>query len=267
MEQIKSFFSDNIVGGCIKILLAAVILAVGMWLVGIIMKALKKCKLFAHIDPSARGFILSAVSILLRILVVITAAANLGVPMASVVAVIGSAGVAVGLALQGGLSNIAGGIMILVTHPFGVGDFITAGSESGTVDNISIYYTTLITSDNKKTVIPNGTITSSTVTNYSAMKTRRVDLDFTVSYSADTDKVKTVLNETVQSDERILKDPRPQVVMSALEENDVKFTVRVWVNSADYWNVYYGTLENVKHRFDAEGIEIPFPQLDVHITK
>lgn len=267
MEQIKTFLSDNIVGGCIKIVLAIVILAVGMWLVNIIMKGLKKGKLLSHVDPSARGFILSAVSVSLRVLVVITAAANLGVPMASVVAVIGSAGVAVGLALQGGLSNIAGGIMILITRPFKVGDFIMTGDNSGTVESISIYYTTLVTSDNKKTVIPNGTITSSVVTNYSAMKTRRADFDFTVSYSSDIDKVKKTLNGIVASDERILKDPSPQVVLSALEDSAVKFTVRVWVNSSDYWSVYYDIVEKVKKRFDEEKIEIPFPQLDVHVDK
>lgn len=265
MEQLKTFLSDSVVSGCIRLLIAGVIIGVGMWLVGIIMKLLCKSKLFAKIDPSAQGFISSAVGIVLRALVIITAAANLGVPMASVVAVIGSAGVAVGLALQGGLSNIAGGIMILITRPFGVGDYIETGSQSGTVESISIYYTSLITADNKKTVIPNGTITSSTVTNYSAMKTRRIELNFTAAYSCDTDAVKNIIKDAVLSDDRVLQDPEATVCVSALEDSAVKYIARFWVKSSDYWNVYYNVLEKGKKAFDRENIEIPFPQLDVHL--
>lgn len=267
MEQIKAFFNDNVVSACIRLVVAGLIIVVGLWLVKLIMKGLSKSRLFAKVDPSARGFITSAVGIVLRILVIITAAANLGVPMASVVAVIGSAGVAVGLALQGGLSNIAGGIMILINRPFAVGDFITAGDSSGTVEGISIYYTTIITPDNKKIVIPNGSITSATVTNYSAKETRRVDLDFTVAYTSDIDAVKKVLRDVASGDARILKEPECAVFLSAHEDSALKFTLRAWVKTDDYWGVYFDTVENVKKAFDKEGIEIPFPQLDVHLDK
>lgn len=267
MERIEAFFNENVVGACTRIAIAILILVIGLWLVKLLMKGLSKSKLFSKIEPSARGFITSAIGIVLRALVIITVANELGVPMASVVAVIGSAGVAVGLALQGGLSNIAGGIMILITRPFTVGDFVTAGGNSGTVETISIYYTTLVTPDNKKIVIPNGQITSATVTNFSAKETRRLDLDFTVAYSSDIDKVKKVLSAVAMSDERVLKEPEFAVLLTAYEDSAIKFTLRMWVNSADFWGVTFDTNEKVKKAFDMAGIEIPFPQLDVHLDK
>jgi len=196
---------------------------------------------------------------------IVTIIAILGVPTASVVAVIASAGVAVGLALQGSLSNLAGGIMILIFRPFKLDDFIDAGGFSGTVTDIGIFYTTLKTGDNKSVTIPNGSLMNDKVVNYSVHDTRRVDFTFSVAYGTDVEKVKTILLEEAGKHEKALKDPAPFCRMAKQNASSLDFVLRVWVNSGDYWAVNFDILEAVNNRFKAEGIEIPFNQLDVNV--
>ena len=189
----------------------------------------------------------------------------LGIPTTSFVTALASCGVAIGLALQGALGNLAGGIMILVFKPFRVGDYITTASSSGTVSNITIMYTMLKTPDNKVITIPNGTLTNSVIENYSASDERRVDLVFTTSYDCDIDKVKTVLLDAVKKHERILKNPEPFARLTKHGDSALEYTVRVWCKAADYWDVNFDLIETVKKDFDANGISIPYPQMDIHI--
>ncbi|MBO5261842.1 MAG: mechanosensitive ion channel [Clostridia bacterium] len=191
----------------------------------------------------------------------------LGFELSVFSAAIASLGVTIGLALQGGLSNIAGGIMVVAFKPFELGDFIETADVSGTVTDIGIFYTTVTTGDNKKVVIPNGTISNSVVTNYSTYDTRRIDFDFTISYNASIDDAKKVLLACAKSDERVLQDPQPRVMVTSHGESAITVRLRLWVKNADYWDVNFDMLELVKKTFDDTGIEIPYNQLDVHITK
>ena len=266
-ESIKTFFANSFANGCIKIVVAALILIVGFWIAKIITKLMKKGVLLRRADASVRGFAESATSVVLKVLVVITAAAYMGVPMASVVAVLGSVGLALGLAIQGGLSNVAGGVILILSRPFSIGDYITVSDKSGTVKSIGIYYTTLMAPGNKKIVIPNGVVTSNVVTDFSHEGVRRVDIDFSVSYSSNADTVRKILLNLASSDEKVLKTPEPDVVMTEHSDSSLKFCMHVWVKTGDYWDVMYGMIEKSKKAFDEEGIQIPFPQLDVHINK
>ncbi|MBE6563189.1 MAG: mechanosensitive ion channel [Ruminococcaceae bacterium] len=264
---IKSFLATGFVSICSKILVTALILIVGLWIVKVVMKKFKKGKLIAKVNPAARGFFCSALDVVLKGVIIISACTYVGIPMASVVAVLGSAGVAIGLALQGGLSNIAGGVMLIVTRPFDIGDYVEVAGVGGTVKAIGIYYTTLDTPDNKKTIIPNGSVTSSPIINYTTNGTRRLDLEFGVAYNADIDLVKKTLLEVATKHELVFKDPAPEVFMTEHADSAVKFCLRVWMNGADYWTVKADCTEGAKRAFDREGIEIPFPQLDVHLDK
>ena len=250
----------------VKLLISAVILIVGFKLTGFLVKKLKNRKVGAHTDETVRGFVVSFVSIALKVLIIVTVAAYLGVPMTSMVAVIGSAGVAIGLALQGGLSNIAGGLMIMIFRPFSVGDYISSSSGDGTVASIGIYHTTLVTPDCRRVVIPNSALTSSTVTNYSAEPRRRVDLDFSASYGDDIDKVRAAILSVANGIPQVLKDPAAEVMVSEHSDSAVKYRVRAWCKGEDYWTVYFALQENVKRAFDEAGISIPFPQVDVHMV-
>ncbi len=265
--SIKSLFATNVMSVCTKIVVAVLILVIGMWIVKVVMKRFKKGKLIAKVNPAARGFFCSALDVVLKGVVLISACTYVGIPMASVVAVLGSAGVAIGLALQGGLSNIAGGVMLIVTRPFEIGDYVEVAGVDGTVKAIGIYYTILDTVDNKKTVIPNGSVTSSPIINYTTNGTRRLDLEFGVAYNADIDLVKKTLLDIATDHALVLKDPAPSVFMTEHADSAVKFCLRVWVNGADYWTVKADCTEGAKRAFDREGIEIPFPQLDVHLDK
>ena len=240
-------------------------LIIGSLLIKFVMKLLNKRKLGKHEDPTVRRFLLNFIKISLNVLLVVTVIAIMGVPMASVVAVIASAGVAVGLALQGSLSNLAGGIMILIFRPFKLGDFIDAGGMSGSVMDIGIFYTTLKTGDNKSITIPNGSLMNDKVINYSVHDTRRVDFTFSVAYGTDVDKVRAILLEEAEKHEKALKDPAPFCRLSKQNANSLDFVLRIWVNSSDYWTVNFDVLEAVNNRFKEEGIEIPFTQMDVHV--
>ena len=215
-------------------------------------------------DPTIRSFLTSLVNIVLLTLLIISVVSALGVNTTSFAALLASAGVAVGMALSGNLQNLAGGIVILLFRPFKVGDYIEAQGVGGTVSEIQIFHTILTTPDNKKLFLPNGVLSSGNIANYSKEPLRRVDFTVSIEYGEDTDKVRSVLLELLSADERILKDPAPFVALGSLADSSVNMTVRVWVNSADYWNVYFQTNETIYKEFNKRGINFPFPQLTVH---
>ena len=249
----------------IKILLAIVIFYVGKmvakWLSNMTTKVMQK----KEVDTALVHFVSALVYYAILIFAVIAALGQIGIQTASFVAVIGAAGLAVGLALQGSLSNFAAGVLILLFRPFKIGDFIEAAGEAGVVEKILIFTTELKTGDNKKVIIPNAAVTGGSITNYSANDTRRVDLVMGIGYEDDIDKAKAILNDVVNADSRVLKDPAPTIAVVELADSSVNFVVRPWVATSDYWGVYFDLTEAVKKRFDAEGISIPFPQQDVHL--
>lgn len=251
----------------IKLLEAVIILIIGLRLTKWVKKFLKESSKLSKLDDGIRSFLSSFAGIALYILVIITVAMILGVPVTSFITIIASCGVAIGLALQGALANFAGGIMILLFKPFKVGDFIEAAGETGTVSEISVVYTVLLTPDNKRITIPNGSITNSVIENYSSEELRRVDLTFNTAYSCDIDKVKSIISEVIEQHPLALKNPEPFVRLSKHSESSLEYAARIWCKSSDYWSLYFDITENVKQAFDKNGIEIPFPQLDVHIDK
>ncbi len=248
-----------------KVVLAIVTLIVGMWLinrfVGILDNKLGKK------DPTLNKFLCGLVSALLKILLLISVASMVGIATTSFIAIIGAAGLAVGLALQGSLANFAGGVLILIFKPFKVGDVIEAQGYLGSVREISILYTLIDTFDNRRIIIPNGQLANASLTNMSVYETRRCDMSFGIGYGDDIDKAKAVCKRLIEEDERALKDPEPLIVVGALGESSVDLTVRVWTKSGDLWPFYWDMHEKVKKAFDAEGISIPFPQRDVHMIK
>jgi small conductance mechanosensitive channel len=250
-----------------KIILAIVVLIIGLWIVKAIVKSFGRMMEKKDTDASLRPFLTSLVSTLLKVLVIISVMSIVGIPMTSFIAILGAAGLAVGLALSGTLQNFAGGVMILIFKPFKVGDFIDAQGYTGTVNQIQIFNTILKTPDNKTIIIPNGGLSTSSMTNYSTEPTRRVDFTFGIGYSDDIDKAKAVIEGLVKADSRILKDPAYFIAVSELADSSVNFVVRVWANAADYWGIHFDLIENVKKAFDKEKISIPFPQTDVHIYK
>lgn len=219
------------------------------------------------IDVELIGFMNSLIYWALFVLVCVAALGQLGVQTASFIALIGAAGLAVGLALQGSLSNFAAGVLIIILRPLRVGDFVEVAGEAGSIKNIKIFTTELRTGDNKCVIIPNSRVLDSNIINYSSTGTRRIDMVFGIGYSDDIDLTRKVITDIINSDDRILKDPEPVIALSELADSSVNFIVRPWVNTADYWNVKHAVTEQIKKRFDAENISIPFPQQDVHIIK
>lgn len=247
---------------------ALLVFIVGRFLISMINKLVQRVLLKRNIDPSIKTFVGSLIHIILMILLIVSVVGTLGVQTASFAALLASAGVAIGMALSGNLSNFAGGLIILIFKPYKVGDFIEAQNLSGTVREIQIFHTVLTTTDNKVIYIPNGSLSSSAVINYSYQQVRRIDWTFGVEYGTDYAKVKGVLEEILAKDERILQEPAaPFIAMSQLADSSVNYVVRVWVNSPDYWNVYYDITRIVYERFNAEGIGFPFPQLTIHQAK
>lgn len=249
----------------LKLIAALAIFVIGRWVARWLSGLLEKGMQKAGTDQTLIVFLRNIVYVGLMVFVIIAAVGQLGVQTTSFLAVLGAAGLAVGLALQGSLANFAAGVLIIIFRPFKVGDYIEAGGVAGTVKAISIFTTTLHTPDNKVVIVPNAQVNSGTITNYSANDTRRVDMVIGVSYGDDLDKVRSVIEEVLAADERVLGDPAPLIAVSALADSSVNFTVRPWAKSSDYWGVYFDTQEKIKKRFDQEGISIPFPQQDVHI--
>ena len=252
----------------IKIVMALVIFIVGRWVVKIVVNLVKKLlNRSGKIDEMLINFVASILNAILLLFVIIASLDQLGVDTTSLVALIGAAGLAIGLALQGSMQNFAAGVMILVFKPFKSGDFIEAGGVTGIVEQVNIFSSTLRTGDNKEVIVPNGSIYGGAITNFSARDTRRIDMVFGIGYDDDIRKAKEILEKLVAEDDRILKDPAPVIALSELGDSSVNFVVRPWVNSADYWNVLWDMNEKVKLTFDAEGISIPYPQMDVHLHK
>jgi small conductance mechanosensitive channel len=258
---------DTLIALVTNIVIAAAILFGGIWLAKQIKKYVVLMMERRNVDALLASFSSNIVYVALVAFVVIAALSQLGIQTTSFVAIIGAAGLAIGLALQGSLANFASGVMIIAFRPFKVGDFIEAGGVAGVVEGIQIFSTQMRTGDNKAIIIPNSNITGGNITNYSAKETRRVDMVFGIGYDDDIKKTKDVLTELITADDRILKDPEPQVAVSELADSSVNFVVRPWVKSADYWGVMFDYTEAVKLRFDKEGISIPYPQQDVHLHK
>ena len=249
----------------LRMITAVLIFVVGRWVARLARNVIEKMMERSNVDVTLVPFVGNLIYISLLTFVILAALAQLGIQTTSFIAVIGAAGLAVGLALQGSLANFAAGVLMLIFRPFRVGDFIEGAGVSGVVEEIHIFTTQLRTLDNKTIIIPNAKITGDNITNYTKKEKRRVDLVVGVSYGDDIEKVKRVIWNVLDGDARVLKDPAPTVAVLELGESSVNFAVRPWVNTADYWNVYFDTTENLKKRFDAEGIHIPFPQRDVHI--
>ncbi|USH02912.1 small-conductance mechanosensitive channel MscS [Grimontia kaedaensis] len=251
----------------VNIISALLILIIGNWIVKAIANGVAKVMRKKELDDAVVDFMHTFVRYLLFVIVLIAALGRLGVQTASVVAVIGAAGLAVGLALQGSLSNFAAGVLIVAFRPFKSGDYVEVAGVSGSVDSIQIFSTVLKTPDNKMVVVPNGAIISSPITNYSKHDTRRIDYVVGVSYSADLQKTKQVLADVLAKETRLLTTPEPTIGVVELADSSVNLVVRPWVRTADYWAVYFDLLQAMKEALDAEGIEIPFPQMDVHLNK
>ena len=246
---------------------AAAIFLIGRFVIGFLITFLKRKLDNANVDNTLSTFACSIINIILLALVIIAALGTFGVETTSFAAILASAGLAVGLALQGSLSNFAAGVMVILFRPFKIGDFVNIAGEAGTVKEIGIFTTTLLNPSNVEIIIPNGGITSGNITNYTSQPCRRVDLVVGVSYDADIDKVRAVIKEILDADERVYKDPQPLIAVGELADSSVNFYVRPYTANSDYWGVYFDTLEKIKKRFDAEGIEIPFPQRVVHTPK
>jgi len=251
----------------LKLIMAIVVYIIGKWLANLIASSLEKGMAAKNVDSTVARFTRNIVYYALFAMVIVAALGQLGVQTASFVAIVGAAGLAIGFALQGSLANFAAGVLLILFRPFKAGDFIEAGGASGVVKEISIFSTILTTGDNKVVVIANNAVMGGNITNYSAMPTRRVDMVVGVGYGADLALVKKTLQELVDADERVLKDPAATIAVSELADSSVNLVFRPWVNSADYWGVFFDMNERIKLRFDELGIEIPFPQMDVHLDK
>ncbi len=247
------------------LVLALVTLFAGLWIIGMVTRGIAAAFEKSGLEATLRKFLKSLINIGLKALLLISVASMMGIETTSFIAVLGAAGLAIGLALQGSLANFAGGVLLLIFRPYKVGDFITAGGQSGTVRSIEIFSTIMITGDNKTITIPNGAISNAAIINFSTQETRRVDIEFGIGYDDDLKKAKSILTGLIEAEERILKDPAPLIVVSSLGESSVNITTRSWVKSADYWGVYFELLENTKLALDENGISIPYPQRDVHI--
>jgi small conductance mechanosensitive channel len=251
----------------INIVMAIAIFLVGKFVVGVLVRITKKIMAKGGVDNILINFVASIISTILLLFVVIAALDQLGVETTSLIALIGAAGLAIGLALQGTLQNLASGVMLIIFRPFNDGDFVEAAGVSGVVETIGIFTTTMRSGDNREIIIPNGEIFGGTITNYSKRSTRRVDMVFGIGYDDDLKKAKEIISRILAEDERILKNPEPLVAVAELADSSVNFNVRPWCATAEYWNVYFDTHEKVKLTFDAEGISIPYPQMDVHQDK
>jgi len=251
----------------INIVMALAIFIIGKFVVKMVIKFAKKLMGKAKVDNILINFIASIINAILLLFVVIAALDQLGVETTSLIALIGAAGLAVGLALQGTLQNLASGVMLIIFRPFNDGDFVEAAGVSGVVEEIGIFTTTMRSGDNREIIIPNGEIFGGTITNYSKRATRRVDMVFGIGYDDDIKKAKDIISKILDEDSRVLKDPAPLVAVGELADSSVNFNVRPWCATTEYWNVYFDTHEKVKLTFDAEGISIPYPQMDVHQGK
>ena len=251
----------------IKLIIGILMLYIGWKIVNKLVKIMNRTLQRRNVDATLSSFLDTFVEIALKIIVVVIFMGYVGIDTAGIAALVASAGVAIGLALQGSLSNFAGGVIILLIRPFNVGDYVEGSGHSGTIEKIGIFYTHMTTVDNKLILIPNGNLANGSIVNYSAKELRRVDLTFGVGYEEDIIKVKRVLSNIIEAHESILKTPEPFIALSAHGDSAVNFVVRVWCNNKDYWKIYFDLLEKVKLKFDEENISIPYPQMDLHIKR
>lgn len=266
-EKVIPYILDQLMTYGPKIIAALAIFVIGRFFCKIISNTVKRVLKKSKVDDLLVSFVGSITYMALLVFVAIAALNQLGIQTTSFVAIIGAAGLAIGLALQGALSNFAAGVLMIVFRPFKSGDYIEGGGVSGTVGQIQIFTTELLTPDNKLVIVPNANMMGSNITNYSANSTRRVDMVIGVGYGDDLSKVKQVLQNIIDAEPRIHKSPETRIAVKELGDSSVNLVVRPWVNTGDYWGVYFDLTETIKIRFDAEGISIPYPQRDVHMIK
>jgi small conductance mechanosensitive channel len=265
--DMQAIFSDYVMPWSINIVMALLIFIVGRFVVGLLVRLADKLMVKTGMDEMLVNFLVAIVKTILLLFVVIAALDQLGVNTTSLIALIGAAGLAIGLALQDSLKNFASGVMLIVFRPFKAGDFVEAGGTSGVVEHINIFSTTMRTPDNREVIVPNGSIYSTTITNFSARDTRRIDLVIGIGYGDDIRKAKDVLKGILDADERVLDDPEPFIGVAELADSSVNFAVRPWVNSSDFWAAKCDLTERIKLTFDEQGISIPYPQMEVHVNQ
>jgi len=267
--SVESFeaMKPKVIESGMNIIYAIIILFVGLKLVGYAEKLILKSRLFVKMDQTLKSFLTALIKMMLKILLLIPILAVLGIPTASFVAVIGAAGLAIGLALQGSLSNIAGGVLIIALRTFRVGDYISGAGQEGTVTSIGIFYTNLVTIDNKSVIVPNSDLANDSIINYTIFPKRRLDMVFGVGYDSDIKLVKETIMKVIDANEMVITEPAPFVRLSNHGGSSLDFKVRVWVKTEDYWELNYTLLEEVKEAFDAAGIDIPYPQMVIHTGK
>ncbi len=265
--DIQEIISSYVIPWGINIILALAVFVIGRWLANMIVRGVKRLMKKANMDKALIGFLSSILNAVLLVVVVIAALEQLGVNTTSVLAVFAAAGLAVGLALKDSLSNFSAGVMLIIFKPFKVGDFVEAAGIAGVVEVIRIFNTQLRTGDNREIIVPNAQIYGGIITNFSAREQRRIDMVIGIGYEDDIRAAKQILEEILQAEERVLKEPAPVILVSELGESSVDLAVRPWVNSADYWDIRSDLLETIKREFDAKGISIPYPQRDVHLQQ
>ena len=264
-NQVLDLIQTKGIDFAINLVTAIAIFYIGKMVVSLVIRALRKVMQRQEVEKTLETFVCNLVRMVLLVIVIIAAIGALGIQTTSFIAIFGAAGLAVGLALQGSLSNFASGVLIVLFRPYRVGDFVEAAGISGVVEQVQILTTVLKTGDNKQIIVPNGQIMDSIITNYSANDTRRVDMVVGVSYDDDLDKVRATIKELVAAEDRILDEPACTIAVSALADSSVNFVVRPWTKTSDYWGVMFDLTEAIKKRFDKEGISFPFPQQDVHL--
>ena len=260
-ETIKNFLTT----AGVDLLRGILTLAVGLFIVHWVMKLFDRYEQKMKIEATLKGFIKNLIRILLYVIVIMTATNTMGIPMTSIITLLGSAGVAISLAMQGVLGNLIGGFILLLFKPIRVGEYVKIGDQEGTVMVIGSFYTELATADNRHINMPNSTLTNTTIVNYSREGTRRLDLVFSVAYESDMDQVYEVLNQVVADEKALLAEPAPAVNLTRCADSSLDFTIRVWVKTGDYWPVNFRMLDNGKRALDRAGISIPYPQMDVHM--
>jgi small conductance mechanosensitive channel len=266
VNQIWVQVQDIVTVWGLKVIAAVAIFIIGRWIAMLVRRVVRRVMERAKVESIITGFVSSIAYIALLAFVVIAALGQLGIQTTSFIAILGAAGLAIGLALQGSLANFAAGFLMIIFRPFKVGDFIEGAGVAGVVEEIQIFTTTLKTGDNKIIIVPNAKLAGDNITNYSTLETRRVDMTVGVAYDADLAQVKSVLNDIISKDERILAGPASLVAVAELADSSVNLVVRVWTRTSDYWAVKFDMTETIKNRFDAEGIGIPFPQREIHIV-
>jgi small conductance mechanosensitive channel len=266
-ETMRNLFEDYVLVYGLNIFFALAIFIIGKWVASVITNIAEKLMLKSKVDQVLVDFIGGIIKSVLVLFVIVASLGELGVDTTSLVALIGAAGLAIGLSLQSSLQNFASGVMLITFRPFTAGDFVEAGGVAGVVEKISVFNTIIRTGDNKEMIVPNGAIYGGVIINYSAKDTRRIDMVFGIGYGDDIKKAKEIMTDIMEKDERVLKDPAPLVAVSELADSSVNFVVRPWVNSADYWAVKFDLTESIKLAFDEASISIPYPQMDVHINK